>query len=676
MTGRIGVDVGGTFTDAVVYDGHTSKIVVSKTPTTRGALEQGVARALAEGGAALSVGSSDYFVHGTTVGLNSLLERSGAIVGLLATRGFRDVLELRRGDREDAYDLFWRQPPPLIPRYLRLPVTERILSSGQPRVPLNEGDVANAYEFFRDEGVEAIVIAFINSYVNPSHELAAAEILRSLGYAGAVSLSHVVSREYREYERTSTAVVDGYIKPRLGCYLRSVQDELANSGFRGEKLVTRSGGGAMTFAEAEARPFETLLSGPVGGAEGAADLCRRLELGSTITADVGGTSFDTCLVMEGRPQVTYEGRIAGMPLLSSWVDVRTIGAGGGSIAFADVGGLLRVGPRSAGAEPGPACYGRGGTDATVTDAALFLGLLGPGLLSGGLTLDRSRAEAALTELGEKLDYTPEEVARGVITIVTSHMADAIRDITVERGHDPREMTLMPFGGMGPLFGTLLARDLGVSSVVVPPFAGNFSAWGLLNADLVQEAARTVILRVTDTDLEQVNVILAELVQELASRREAAESGEVSGGLDMRLLGQSHTITVPIAWTEGCIAEDAERIRERFNREYQKAYGTTSDDEIEIVSVRATGRRSLPRTASWDPPQPISSRTHSGLPAYSLHRQTWLDFALVERTDITPDGISGPAIVLEETAATYLDAGFSAQLGPEGTLSIAECQEVR
>lgn len=672
MATRLGVDVGGTFTDLIFFDDESGEVAVAKEPTTPRAPEDGVGSAIESGVPSGRLRLAEYFLHGTTVGLNALLEQKGAIVGLLATEGFRDILEIRRGDRDDPYDLFWRQPRPLVPRWLRLPVRERIRADGSILTPLEEAGVAEALEAFSSASVEAVAIAFVNAYANPVHERAAAAALRRLGFDGEITLSHEVSGEYREYERTCTAVIDAYVRPRMARYLDRLSERLAGMDYRGRKLVTRSGGGSMTFAEATLRPFETILSGPVAGAEGAGELARRLGIDRVIAADVGGTSFDTCLVSGGRPNVLYEGAVVGLPVQTQWVDVRSIGAGGGSIAYVDVGGLLRVGPRSAGADPGPAAYGRGGTEATVTDAAFVLGMLGTGELAGGVTLDGDLARGALEPLAARLDMGLEDVARGIVTIATSNMADAIREITVEQGQDPRQATLMPFGGAGPLFGTLLAVELDIRSAVVPPYAGNFSAWGLLGADLTQTASRTRILRVADESLDEVNTILRDLFADLASRdtgglRTSQSSHEV--GLDMRYIGQEHTITIAPPANDGQIDGDAARIRSVFEREYERAFGHVMDEEVEIVSTRATVRTPLPRRSSQAEPAIAVHAAVEHANAFSFTRGTWLDFRVLERSSIGPEPIDGPAIVLEETATTYLDAGFSIAAHAENTLLV-------
>ena len=666
---RIGVDVGGTFTDLIFYDDESGEIRVGKVPTTPASPDEGVVNAISSALTSELTKASEYFLHGTTVGLNSLLTRTGAVVGLLATRGFRDVLEVRRGDRPDPYDLFPQLSAPLVPRRLRLPVTERMRADGAVHVDLDLDDVDRGLEVFRAEGVESIAVAFLHSYANPAHELTVEKRLRELGFEGEISLSHLVSGEYREYERTTTTVIDAYVRPRMATYLRRLEQRLAETGFSGNLLVTRSGGGAMTFREAEERPFETILSGPVAGAEGAAELARNLDLGDVITADVGGTSFDTCLVTGGRPQMMYEGSVVGLPVQTPWVDVRSIGAGGGSIANVDVGGLLRVGPGSAGAVPGPACYGRGGTEPTVTDAALVLGLLGEGRLASGIALDAERARAALQPLADRLEFEIEDCARGVLTIANANMANAIREITVEQGQDPRTATLVPFGGAGPLFATLLAQELDIRQIVIPPYAGNFSAWGLLGADLTQTAARTRITRLANGSVDELDGLVGDLFAALAPRApDAGEFREV--GFDMRYSGQEHTLTIGVPAEEGRIAASAPEIRELFTHEYDRTFGHTMEEELEIVSVRATLRTPLPRRAEEYVAHSTEEAGGGSLEAYSFTGREWLDFAIVERAALPAGaGVEGPAILLEETATTYLDTGYSALVDPSGSLRL-------
>src|SRR5581483_11709040 len=506
----------------------------------------------------------------------------------------------RRGDRDDMYDLFWKAPAPLVPRRLRFPVEERIRADAAVETPLAEEDVLRALELFAGEGVDSIAVAFVNAYANPEHELAAERILRAAGFAGDISLSHRVSGEYREYERTCTTVVDAFVRRRMSAYLKRLQDGLRGRGFGGRLLVTRSGGGAMTFAEAEQRPFETILSGPVAGANGAAALASQLGISRAISADVGGTSFDTCLIADGRAPLLYEGSVVGLPLQTAWVDVRTIGAGGGSIAHVDAGGLLRVGPRSAGADPGPASYGRGGVEPTTTDAALVLGMLGPGRLASGDGLDAPLARASLAP---------------------------IREITVEQGEDPRAASLVAVGGAGPLFACLLADELGIERIVIPPHAGNFSAYGLLGSDLTQVVARTRILALADESLPAVEETLAELWGRL--RPPAGEGARLEAQLNLRYVGQEYSLTIPFAVADGRIEGDAAGIRALFEQEYGRSFGHTIDEAVEIVTIRASAVTPLPPLRFTD--SGPSSRDGAGAEerqAFSFSSGAWRTFAVV------------------------------------------------
>jgi N-methylhydantoinase A len=672
VTTRLGVDVGGTFTDLIFYDEASGETLVAKAPTTPAAPEQGILDAVAAGVPAGRLAATEYFLHGTTVGLNALIERRGALVGLLATAGFRDVLEIRRGDRGDMYDLFWHPPEPLVERRLRLPVRERLHASGEVETPIELDDVRAAGRKFVAEGVTAVAIAFLHAYANGEHELAAARALREAGFEGGISLSHQVSGEYREYERTTTTVIDAFVRGRMANYLGRLEDALAGQGFAGASLVTRSGGGAMTFAEAALRPFETIMSGPVAGAGGASEVARRLGYHQVITADVGGTSFDTCLISGGRPTTLYEGEVVGLPVQTPWVDVRSIGAGGGSVAYVDEGGLLRVGPRSAGAVPGPACYGRGGIEPTVTDAAFLLGMLADGRLAGGVALDGRAAEQAIAPLAAALDFTPEQVARGILTIATANMAGAIREITVEQGQDPRGAVLMPFGGAGPLFLSLLARELEIGEVVLPPYAGNFSAWGLLGADLTQTVARTRITPLGAEGIAEAEALLAELFAAVEER--AAHAGTPGSvretRLDMRYVGQEHTLTVLIDGHDGRIAMAPDDLRERFRAEYEQTFGLRMDEAVEIVSLRATIRTPLPRrddrpAAAADGAHPAPAKTTL---AFSFADGGWTDFAVLHRDALrVGDTVAGPAILLEPTATSYVDRGFAGHVHESGCL---------
>ncbi|QMV02395.1 hydantoinase/oxoprolinase family protein [Devosia sp. D6-9] len=667
MATRIGVDIGGTFTDLVYFDEETGRTVEGKVPTVPSAPEEGVARAVTEHVPADIIASAAYFLHGTTVGLNALLERRGAKVGLITTTGFRDVLEIRRGDRAEMYNLFWKQTVPLVPRRLRLEAGGRMLGSGEEMTPLDRASVLAAYEILKAEKVDSIAVCLLNAYANSRHELEVERILRDAGFEGGISLSHKISGEYREYERTSTTVIDAFVRGRMSNYLRRLEGKLRELGFKGECLITRSGSGSMTFAEAEDRPFETIMSGPVGGAQGAGELAKMLDIDTLITADVGGTSFDTALILKGEPQVLFEGVIDNMPVQTPWVDVRSIGSGGGSIAHVDIGNLMRVGPQSAGAVPGPACYGKGGTVPTMTDAAAHLGMLGPGNLASGINLDFDKAKAALAPVADAIGQDVEATAAGVLRIASASMANAMREISVEQGLDPRKMTLLPFGGAGPLMATLLADELRMNRIVVPPMAGNFSAWGLLGADMVQSAARTRIMDFVGASVPAINEVLAGLFKTISERSDRSEEGAVkSARLDLRYKGQEHWLSVEVPYEGGSLAEDVGSIAERFRAEYRRAFGNTMNDAIEIVSVRATVRVPLPRREAKFEHKPVANAESRSIDAYSFEKGARMPFKVVPRNSID-GGLKGPAIITEGTTTTYLDAEWTASIGNSGEM---------
>ena len=670
MATRVGVDVGGTFTDLIAYDDATGAVIVAKGSTTPGAPDEGVVAVVAEGVPAAHLAGAAYFLHGTTVGINALVERSGARVGLLTTAGFRDVLEARRGDREAMYEMLWKPRPPLVPRSLRIPVSERILANGTVETPLDADDVRAAVALFEAEQVEAVAVVFINAYANPRHELAAERLLVDSGFSGQISLSHRASGEYREYERTSTTVIDAYVRPRVSNYLGRLEESIGGQGFRGQYLVTSSGGGAMSFREARDRPFETVMSGPVAGAVGACEICRELGIDLAITADVGGTSFDTCLIADGRVNVKYEGSIDGMPLQTPWVDVRSIGAGGGSVAFVDDGGLLRVGPRSSGAVPGPVCYGRGGTEPTVTDAAAVLGMLAFGELAGGLQLDVDAARAALEQLAPRLSLDAEGAARGILRIVTAAMANAIHSVTIEQGRDARSAALVAFGGAGPLFATLLSRELEVGTIVVPRYAGNFSAWGLLGQDITRSAALTSIHPLDDDGLRAANDVLRALYDRIDGRGGDARR---EPALDLRYDGQEYTLTIVApATATGEIDADADVLREAFAQSYERTFGHVLDQPVEIVSTRATARTPLPRRlAGGAARRSQNGRVARAVDAYSFRTGTRCSFDVIHRDSLGDGPVPGPVIVLEDTTTTYVDAGFDLSVQPTGALILTD-----
>ena len=671
MASRIGVDIGGTFTDFIVYDESGNKVIIDKIPTTPQSPEKAVVEVIKRNLSQKELEKIDFFLHGTTVGLNSLLERKGSKVGLLCTKGFRDILEIRRGDRDEMYNLFWQPAPPLVPRFLRLEIEERLFANGNVHKKINTEQVKDACNKFIKEKVDSVAIAFINSYTNKDHEILASKILIESGFKGQISLSSMVSGEYREYERTTTTVIDAFVKTRMSNYLNSLKKNLNELGYKGTFLVTRSGSGSMTFDEAEDRPFETIMSGPVAGAEGAGELSRKLNNTNMVTADVGGTSFDTCLIINGRPQIQFEGKILGLPVQSPWVDVRSIGAGGGSIAYLDEGSLIRSGPQSAGAVPGPACYDKGGIQPTTTDAAFYLGMLGEGKLASGLQLNKSLAEKALNSVGSQIGMSAFDAAKGILKIGSANMADAIREITIEQGIDPRELKLLAFGGAGPLMSNLIANELDIKEIIVPPYSGNFSAWGLLGADLLQMNARTKILRLSDEAISECNDILKELFKELEQRQKIdfSTSSQIKEiALDMRWMGQEHTITLKLEdEKDGNISMDTETLKNKFMEEYQKTFGSKLDTIIEIVSTRASLRVQLPRKSESGKIDEVGIEvSNNQIECYSFTENKKIQFDLVARSKIDSK-VSGPLIIIESTAITYVDINYDVNKDSNGNL---------
>lgn len=676
MVTRIGTDVGGTFTDLIAFDEGTQTITVGKTPSTPAAPERGVLDAVDDAAPEL-VDRADYFLHGTTVGLNALLERKGRPTALITTTGFRDVLQIRRCSRINTVDAMWVPPEPLVPRRLRLEVGGRVLSDGSVERPIDVADVRRAAEVIKANGITSVAVALINSYANPVHENEVERELRAAGYDGDIAVSHRVTGEYGEYERTSTTVIDAFIRPAVAGYFRSLESGLAERRFGGACLVTKSGAGAMFFDEAIGRPFETVMSGPAAGVAGAVRLCADLGINQAITADVGGTSFDASLIVDGYPQVKYQGEVGGFPLQSPWLDVRSIGAGGGSIARVEAG-LLRVGPDSAGATPGPVSYGRGGTEPTVTDAAAVLGMLGDGQLAGGLRLDIASAQAAIKGLADELGLSIDGASAGIMRVASAAMAAAITELTTERGMDPRGAAVIAFGGAGPLFGCLIAREMGARTVVVPTVAGNFSAWGLLCQDVTRSAARTFLQPLTDTGLSNANELFAELLNELrrTAKTSAGLGPEVNElAAELRYAGQEHSITVDLPDDgHGQLTASSEVIADLFADRHEQMFGHRLRLPVEIVALRARARTPLPRIEGFrayadGAQQATGKRTCD---AYSFARGQRIPFALRDRADLKPGSpLPGPAVIAEQTTITYVDEGFSLVVHPCDALVISD-----
>jgi N-methylhydantoinase A len=670
---RLAVDIGGTFTDLVAQDpaGH---VVRTKTLTTPDALEQGVLSALAQSGtpaARIAV-----FVHGTTLVINTVTERTGAVTALVTTRGFRDVLAIGRANRPDLYNLTYRKPEPFVPRHLRFEVGERMLHTGEVAEPLAEEDLAAVAARLAQADVQAVAVCFLHAWANPDHEKRAAAILAARLPGVSVIASHQVSGQWREYERTSTTVLSGYVQPAVAAYLASLAASLRDAGATGPLYAMRSNGGVSAFERASAAPIGLLESGPVAGVTAAAELGRRLAARHILTLDIGGTTAKTAAVRDGEVRVSTLHHIgktptsAGYPVQAPTVEIVEIGAGGGSLVWADEAGGLHVGPRSAGADPGPACYGRGGTEPTLTDANLVAGRLDPDyFLGGAMKLDTGAALQALSQVGARLGVDATDAARGVLRYAVAKMSHALRLVTLRRGYDPRDFTFVAYGGAGPLHAALLARELGITRTIIPPGPGHFSAFGMLATPLRGEAVHTVVGPLAHTDLAR-----AFAPTELAARAELGEhaaGAELARHAELRYQGQEHTLEVPVA--DPAEAGKAD-LRAAFERRCRQAYSFRLDAPLEVVSLRVTA------TAPAGPPVPWPGNDGPG-GAGPPHGPRLVDLdpyggvtsvPVISRSQLGREArLPGPCVVEEPAATTLVLPGQSAHCDSLGNLVIEE-----
>ncbi|AIJ24687.1 hydantoinase/oxoprolinase family protein [Amycolatopsis methanolica] len=672
MTYRVAMDIGGTFTDVVTYDETTRQLRAGKVLTTPDDLARGVFDALE--GFRLPFADIGFFVHGTTQGLNALLERRGARVLILTTRGIGDVYQIARGNRNRLFDLHYRKPEPLVPRNAVAEVGGRLSAQGEELEPLDTDAVRLVAKRVRAEGFDAVAVCFLFSYLDPRHERRAGEILREeLGDDVLVVLSSEVAPEWREYERTSTAVMEAYTGPAVHRYLDRIESRFAEKGLSVPVHVMQSSGGLVNAGFARRHPLQTLLSGPVGGTMGGVAASRLLGRPDVICIDMGGTSFDVSLVMDHRPDVTPDGEAEGFPLLMPMVNLHTIGAGGGSLAYAEGNGL-RVGPESAGAVPGPACYGRGGTQATVTDANCVLGRVDPeSFAGGGMRLDTEAAHRAVAELAATFDMDPVELASGICDVSNAKMAQAIRTLTVEHGREPAQFALLAFGGAGPMHAAFIAKEIGVREVVVPRFPGAFSAWGMLEADVRRDFSRQFFATSATLDVTALAAELSGLDEQasaaLAEQGIPPERREITHGLDMRYESQDYTLTVPILPGEDVTApEFRAAIEERFAQAHHQRYGhATPGAPVQFVTIRTTGRGRVDRT----PGEPPEVRD-AGEPTVRdvVFDGVAVPTPIVARSTLAPGAeLTGPAIVHEETSTTVVPPGASLRVDDHGFLII-------
>ncbi len=678
---RLGVDVGGTFTDFVLFDEDSQESWVHKSPTIPEDQTQGISTGLAALLAQQKVAPKDlvYVALGSTIAINAMLQGRTAPVGIITTEGFRDLLELRRQRRSMLFDLFFQLPTPLVPRHLRLGVPERVNAEGKALAPLDEEKARDALARLGQAGVKSVAVCFLFSFLNPSHELRVEELAREVIPGRSIWLSHRVLPEFREFERLSTTVCNAALGPSMEAYLGNISGRLEQLGCRRPPYIMQSNGGVMTLRGAQERPANTLFSGPSAGVVGGLHVARLAGTENAITFDMGGTSTDVCLVRRAAISMVHEKEIGGTPVRTPMVDVNSVGAGGGSIAWIDAGGRLKVGPQSAGARPGPTAYGQGGEQPTVTDANLVLGRLSPrGLLAGRMPLYPDLALAAIRRhVAQPLGMEPLEAAAGIIRIVNTNMVLAIRTVSVQRGHDPREFTLVAFGGAGPLHASEVAQQLGITRVVVPPAPGILCAQGLLATDMRTDYVQTCVSPLLDADLNEVNNLLSGLKERaeawLDAEAEDAEERAVEFSADLRYVGQNYELPVsaaPAPWHAGLLQE----LVEGFHEEHRRAYGYRADQAtVQLVNLRATALATIPKPR----PRPNTRTVDSpGGPAPFEYREVWWGEGFVStpvyRRDELPAGstLRGPAIVEQMDSTTLVAPEEQGEVDGYGNLILS------
>lgn len=670
----VAVDIGGTFTDLASLDPESGQLRFAKRLTTPPNFEQGAFDCIVEAG--LDASAIQTLRHGTTVVINALLERRGARTALVTTEGFRDVLEIGRGNRPEAFNLLYSRLPPFVPRDLRLEIGERMSAQGEVIRPLDREALPKLAEAIRQAGVEAVAVCLLHAWRNPEHEVEIGEYLRRHTDC-YVSCSHEISREFREYERTSTAVLNAYVGPSVATYLAKLEGMLDGGGFRGKLYLMGSNGGVLTEQDTRKRPLLLIESGPVGGAAGAAELGVRIGERNIVAFDMGGTTAKAVLIEDGEAAVSplywVAGYERGYPVQAAVLDIVEVGTGGGSIAGVSELGALEVGPRSASSVPGPSCYGLGGTEPTVTDANLYLGRLdGDRFLGGSMKLHRDLAEKALDGLARRFDQPVQAVASGILRISTLTMATAVRKVTIERGYDPRDFTMVAFGGAGPLHAVDVARETGMKRVLIPPHPGHFSAYGMLFADFRHDLTETVARPLDAMDMDEMARQFAALEAEGARNLEtlgvAVEGLRHTHYAEMRYQQQEYTLKVRLP----ARCDSPELMRQLFEEQYDRRYGHASHDiGIDVVMLRLVveGRTARPQ-------EKFAGNEAAAVTPQRAQREIWF-----ERTGLTPcdvwqratlpvgHKIVGPAIVEEEASTTVISPGDVAEIDQWGNIAI-------
>jgi N-methylhydantoinase A len=662
---RIGVDVGGTFTDVCVFDENTGQVYVEKVASTAEDASIGICQGL---NTVLDrIGASgqeiSYLAHGTTVATNTLIQHNGARTGLLTTKGFRDLLEIGRQTRSSLYDLQIDKPPPLIPRDLRLEVEERVYSDGTVLIPLNRKSVETALSMFKKAGIEAVAVCLLHSYVFSDHEKLIKDVARSVFPEAYLSVSHEVTSEFREYERLSTTAVNAYLGPIINHYMVLLEKRVKELDIEIDIYITQSNGGIISLERARFNPVRTVLSGPSTGVIGATHTAMTAGHTDIITFDMGGTSTDVCLVQNNQPHISMQRDIEGYSVKTPMIDVHTVGAGGGSIAWIDTGGHLKVGPQSAGSNPGPVCYAKGGRNVTVTDANVMLQTLNPRhLLGGRMSIDAEAAREAIEAPAKALGMDIMDVARGIISVVVANMVRAVRVISVQRGYDPRRFTLVGFGGAGPLHAGWIARELNIENILVPERPGIACAFGILTTDMRSDFTRTRITAPAPENLDKINDILSGLEvqaqQWLSAEKLPVDKRKIRRTVDMRYVGQNFELSVPLPHGP-LLKEHIERLNQDFFDAHERTYGYKTESEpTQLVTFRvealgqtpkvALSRYPLdgndPREALIDEREVYFGRDHGGTVVCPIYDRERL---------MSGNRIAGPAIVEQMDSTTVI-----------------------
>ena len=665
---RVGIDVGGTFTDVVAARPGTDQVVALKVPTTSGDPVEGVLAGLRAVRA--RVGRIAAVTHGTTLITNAIVERRGSPPALITTRGFRDVLEIARQSRTDLYRLAEPlKPPPLVPRRLRFEVTERVGPAGEVLTPLAEDELPALLGALGAAGVESVAICLLHAYANPEHERRLKAILGAA--PPHVSLSTEINAEFREYERTSTVVLNAFAMPLAARYLARLRRGLAQEEIAGRLHLVQSNGGMISAEMAEARPLAMAMSGPAAGVAAARHLLQALGVADAVTFDMGGTTTDVCLITRGEAAILSERRIEGYPVRLPSVAVESIGAGGGSMAWVDPAGALKVGPRSAGARPGPACYGQGGAEPTVTDANLCLGYLDPAAaLAGTIPLDRDRGAAAIEPVAARLGLGLEAAAEGIVTVANANMARALRLVSVQKGHDIRRFVLVAYGGAGPIHAGRLAGMLRIPRVIVPAHSSVFSAFGCLASEVRYDRVQTLRAPLTPEGLRGVGGALGALAEgavgELAKDGYRPDDISVARGLDLRYVGQKYEIGVPV--DDGAL--DAERLRGRFMERHRMLYHYTTEEPVECINIRVAAAVRAGEVPLPEWPRGAGAPMRRGQHQAYFHETGWMELPVYDRPALgAGQALCGPALVVDTWSTVLAYPGQHLRVDPFGNLWI-------